>query len=274
MTTTYSKNKKSVFPALVALFAITLIAVGVQSVQAQTTEESDIDQLYKALDSQYDAILEKYGFVTPNLTVEQEIELDAELAPLDEKYMELDKQYEELDSQYDAILEKYGFVTPNLTVEQEIELDAELAPLDEKYMELEDEFDYYDISPEMEKKYEELDMQYYAVLEQFGFLFPELTEEQEIELDSKLAPLNEQYEKIFEELDQDNLTEEQQQRLESSLDELDTKQSKILQEFGIVDPMLTEQQEMELEEVLAPIYEQYDLLDEQHDLFDEKDTDS
>ncbi|MGB0856161.1 MAG: hypothetical protein ACPGQP_03975 [Nitrosopumilus sp.] len=227
MTTTYSKNKKSVFPALAALFAIIVIAVGVQSVQAQTTEESNIDQLY-----------------------------------------------EELDSQYDAILEKYGFVTPNLTTEQEIELDAELAPLDEKYMELEDEFDYYEISPEMEKKYKELDMQYYAILEQFGFLFPELTEEQEIELDSKLVSLDEQYEKIFEELDQDTLTEEEQQRLESSLDELDAKQNKILQEFGIVEPILTEQQEMELEELLSPISEQYNLLDEQHDSFDEKDADS
>ena len=110
-TTTNSKNKRFVFAALVALLAVTIAAVNVPSVQAQITGGSDIDDLYETLDAQYNSILEKYGFVTPVLSEEQEMQLEAELAPLDEQYWELEEQYEELDKQYDAILEKYGYIT-------------------------------------------------------------------------------------------------------------------------------------------------------------------
>lgn len=225
MTTTYSKNKRFLFPVLAVLFAFAAVAITTEnSVQAQEAEESDID-----------------------------------------------KMYEELDAQYNAILEKYGYVTPELTFEEELRLEAELAPLDEQYWDLEDEFEYYEISPELEAQYEELDKQYNAILEQFGFSFPELTEIQEIELEKKLAPLDKQYEQIFEEFDEESLTEKQEEELDSELEILDSKYSDILGEFGFVEPVLTEEQEIELEQLLEPLERQYELLDSQFNWEDEDD---
>ncbi len=246
---------------MLAFVAVT-VATG-QLVQAQETEEQGTYKLYEKLDAQYDAILEKYGFVTPELTGEQERQLDAELASLDEKYWELDQEYEKLDAQYDAIFEKYGFVTPELTGEQERQLDAKLASLDEQYREIADGFEHYGIPPELEAKFEELDMQYHAILEQFGFSSPELTEQQEAELAQRLVPLDEQYEKISAEMTLNDPSGQLKQKLEAELEELDSKYSKILQEFGIAEPVLTEEQEMELERLLAPLEEQYLILEEE-----------
>ena len=264
MNTTYSKNNRLIFAVLAVILAFATIAIATgQSVQAEKTDDSDIDKLYEALDAQYDAILEKYGYVTPELTEKQEKALEVELALLDEKYWELEQEYEALDAQYDAILEKYGYVTPELTYEEELRLEAEITPLDEQYWELEDDFEHYEISPELEAKYEELDKQYYVLLEKFGFSFPELTEDQEIALEKRFAPLDEQYEKIYAEMENNDLTEQQEQGFESELEILDSKYNKILQEFGIVEPELTEEQERELEELLESLEDQYESLEQE-----------
>ena len=98
MTTTYSKNKRFIVPVLAVMlvFATVAIATG-QTAEAEITDDSDIDKLYEELDAQYDTILEKYGYVTPELTYEEELSLEAELAPLDEQYWDIEEEFEQYE---------------------------------------------------------------------------------------------------------------------------------------------------------------------------------
>ena len=82
-------------------------------------------------------------------------------------------------------------------------------------------------------------------------------------MEKRLAPLDEQYENIFVEFENDDLTDQREQELESENEVWDSKYRKILQEFGIVEPELTEEQERELEKLLEPLEEQYENLEEQ-----------
>ena len=259
---------------LTGLLLGSISAVSIPSIMAQSNEdiESDIDKLYDNLEKQYSAVLKSFGFSEPQLTESQEIELDAKLAPLNAEYdkifanddyltAEEETKVDQLDKKYDAILKSYGFEYPELTESQEKELDAKLAPLEEKFMELDrqygDEHHYeFELTAEQESQLDSLEEQYDAILKEFGFKIPELTEAQEEELEKKMAPFDVQYAEIFAQFD-DDLSESQEAELEKQLESLDAKASVIISEFGFVEPTLTESQEKELENRLASLDDQY-----------------
>ena len=125
-----------------------------------------------------------------------------------------------LEEQYSAILKSYGFNYPELTESQEEELDAKLAPLEEKFMELDGQYGdgyYYEseLTAEQESQIDSLEKQYDAILKEFGFKIPELTEAQEEELEKKMTPFDVQYDEIFAQFD-DNLSESKEAELEKT----------------------------------------------------------
>ena len=279
MKSTQTKNKRQLLNYLVltGLLLGSISVMSLPSVMAQSNEdaESDIDKIYDDLEKQYTAILKSFGFSEPQLTEAQEEELDAKLAPLDAEYYtifandddrdltaEEESKLDKLDKQYDAILKSYGFEYPELTEAQEEELDAKLAPLEEKFMELEgqydDEYHYeFDLTAEEESKLNSLDKQYDAILQEFGFKFPELTEAQEEELEKKMSSLEVEYDIIFTQFNE-NLSENEESELKKQLDLLDAKVTSIMGEFGFSEPQLTEAQEEELDAKLAPLDAEYD----------------
>ncbi len=210
-------------------------------------EESKIAEL----DKKYDAILESYGFVFPQLTEAQEQELEEKLAPLEEKFLELEGLYGDeeffdseltpeqeaqlaaLDEQYDAILQEFGFHFPELTEEQERELEAKLAPLDEEYEKICIEFEekLKELEEVHEKQLEELDAKYSSIHAEFGFIEPKLTEAQEQELEERLAPLEEQYDEIFGEFEQDGHESHDHDSHEHESDEIEFTDMEFDDEF-------------------------------------------
>ena len=270
---------------LTGLLLGSISVISIPSIMAQSNEDttSDIDRIYDDLEAQYSAILKSFGFSEPQLTESREEELDAKLAPLDAEYdkifandddltAEEETKIDELDKKYDAILKSYGFDYPELTESREEELDAKLAPLEERFIELEEQHgdDYYyefDLTTEEESQLEALGEKFEAILLEFGFKNPELTEVQEEKLEKRMASLDAEYDKIFAQFDK-NLSESEETELEQQLESLDVKASAIMSEFGFVEPQLTESQEEELEKRLAPLNEQYDEIfgyDEEYD---------
>jgi len=265
MKSTQTKNKRQLLNYLVltGLLLGSISAVSIPSVMAQSSEdtESDIDKLYDDLEAQYTAILKSFGFSEPELTESQEEELDAKLAPLDAEYdrifandddltAEEESKVDELDKKYDTILKSYGFEFLELTEAQEEELETKLVPLEEKFMKLEGHFDGEDhfeseLTDEQNTQLDSLDEQYDVILREFGFVEPELTEAQEEELETKLVPLDAEYDRI-------------EAEFEKQLEKLDAKYTSVLSEYGFVEPELTEAQEDELEKRLAPLDMQYD----------------
>lgn len=177
-------------------------------------EETKIDEL----DKRYNTILESYGFKYPELTESQKEELDAKLAPLEEKFMELERQYgdeyyyesdltpeqesqlDSLDKQYDATLQEFGFNSPKLTEAQEEELEKKMTLLDTEYERIFEQFDGNLSEREqakLEKQLESLDAKATSIMSTFGFVEPQLTEIQEEELEKRLATIDAQYNEIY-----------------------------------------------------------------------------
>ncbi len=176
-------------------------------------EEIIVDQL----DAEYDAILESYGFKFPELTEQQEKELDEMLSPIEEKFMELEYGFDEecnepsltseqkdavksLNAQYDVILEEFGFTVPQLSESQEEELDKRFCALDAEYEKILSQY-HEELSQsemdELDKRLDALDAKDASIMSEFGFVEPQLTDAQEEELEERLSPLDAQYDEIF-----------------------------------------------------------------------------
>ena len=116
----------------------------------------------------------------------------------------------------------------------------------------------FNVQFELDERFEQLENQQTAILLEYGYTEPELTEAQEEELESRLEPLDRQYDQIFRTLDFEELSFQEEQELEAQLNEIDEQYDTILKEYGIIEPELTERQEAELEAKLSVLEEQFD----------------
>ena len=239
--------------------------------ESQDTVSGDGNS-YEAFEAQSNAMLESYGFKYTELTGEQTAEMNAKLVELDAEYekifaegghewtAEQEDALAELDRRYDVILESYGFRFPELTDSQLDEMEEKLAQLEEtfaEYLEPQIHFCHGNIAPEQEEILESLDMQYNAILQEYGFRFPELTDSQLAEMEERLSAIDEEYAEIFFKFDGE-LTEIEKAELEVQLDALDAEAASVMAEFGFAEPQLTEAQSAELDRRLSPLHEQYE----------------
>ena len=117
----------------------------------------------------------------------------------------------------------------------------------------------------IDDEFEKLDEQYDEILREFGYTEPELTEEQWEILESKLFPLDEQYENILEKYESEDISEDLEIQFEEELLRLDLQYNKILEDSGFVVPVLSEQEQLELDERLFEVEEKYEEIYENYD---------
>lgn len=117
----------------------------------------------------------------------------------------------------------------------------------------------------IDDEFEKLDEQYDEILREFGYAEPELTEEQWDILESKLFPLDEQYENILEKYKSEDISEDLEIQFEEELLKLDLQYNKILEDSGFVVPVLSEQEQLELDERLFEVEEKYEEIYENYD---------
>ena len=117
----------------------------------------------------------------------------------------------------------------------------------------------------IDDEFENLDEQYDEVLREFGYKEPELTEEQWNILESKLSPLDEKYENILEKYELENFSEDDEVQFEEELLRLDLQYNKILEDSGFIVPILSEKEQLELDERLFEIEEKYEEIYEKYD---------
>ena len=275
MSTKDNQTKRRL-PIYVVLAGLLLGSAGaLMTVNAHTQEGQDAvsggDHSYEGIMAQYDAIMASYGFMFPELTEEQAAEMDAEFAELDAEYekvlaeggddltAEQEDALAELDKKRDAILESYGFKFPKLTDAQVAEMDEKLGWLAAKFMEYLIQSGYChfgDPTPELEERFELVDKQFNAILQEYGLKHPELTDAQLAEMNKRLSPLDKEYEEIISKFDGE-LTESEAAELKLRLNALDAETASVMAEFGIAGPQLTEAQSAELDKRMYSLYEQY-----------------
>ena len=163
--------------------------------------------------------------------------------------------YAEADAEYDSLLAGYGFVvrTPELSERQAQSLEAELAPLYERLDELGAQcWDGVD-----EGVYEQID----AVMASYGFVYeePELSEQQRAQLDSELARLWSETERLASDLGYYGYSApspEQAGQLARLYAEADAEHDRILRGYGFVieEPELSEQRMGQMASELEPLY--------------------
>ncbi len=122
-----------------------------------------------------------------------------------------------------------------------------------------------DSEENIDDEFENLDEQYDEILREFGYKEPELTEEQWNIIESKLHPLDKKYEEILEKYESENISEAQEVQFEEELLRLDLQYNKILEDSGFTVPVLSEQEQLELDERLFEIEEKYEEIYEKYD---------
>lgn len=122
-----------------------------------------------------------------------------------------------------------------------------------------------DSEENIDDEFENLDEQYDKILREFGYKEPELTEEQWNIIESKLHPLDKKYEEILEKYESENISEAQEVQFEEELLRLDLQYNKILEDSGFTVPVLSEQEQLELDEKLFEIEEKYEEIYEKYD---------
>ena len=122
-----------------------------------------------------------------------------------------------------------------------------------------------DSEENIDDEFENLDEQYDEILREFGYKEPELTEEQWDMLESKLSPLDEKYESILEKYESEDFSEDREIQFEEELLRLDLQYNKILEDSGFIVPVLSEGEQIELDERLFEIEEKYEEIYEKYD---------
>lgn len=110
----------------------------------------ELEERFELLGKQYDAILQEYGLIQPELTDAQLAEMNKRLAPLDKEYeeiiskldgeltesetAELELRLDALDAEMASVMAEFSIAGPQLTEAQFAELDKKMYSLYEQYM--------------------------------------------------------------------------------------------------------------------------------------------
>lgn len=119
---------------------------------------------------------------------------------------------------------------------------------------------YADIEEDLYLQLDKLDIQYSAILEEFEFVEPDLSDAQYEQMESRFAPLDEKSESLYADFENGLITEE---ILESKSLELETAYDTIYEEFGFVEPELTEEQSELFNQKIDALEEQYVIIEDQ-----------
>ena len=210
-------------------------------------------------DVYYDDILDEQVYFIGILILDtkgNEIGFIHALINFEEIMMQIDESREEsqfTSSEFDLFYDD-GFLLYSTTDRPEDHIISNFI------MELDDESE-----ENIDDEFEKLDEQYDEILREFGYTEPELTEEQWDILEDKLSPLDEQYENILEKYESENISEDLEIQFEEELLRLDLKYNKILEDSGFIVPVLSEREQLELDERLFEIEGKYEGIYEKYD---------
>ena len=123
-----------------------------------------------------------------------------------------------------------------------------------------------DLHDDIEEELEELDEQYDEIIREYGYIEPELSEDQWEQIEERFFPLDQQYEEILEEYDSGDFSDEDIEVLEEMMLELDLEYDKILREYGFIVPQLSDQEQLEFDEKIIELESKYDEIYKQYDL--------
>ena len=124
---------------------------------------------------------------------------------------------------------------------------------------------FSEVQEDLDEELEKLDEQYDEIFHEYGYVEPELSDEQWNTLEDLLLPLDEQYEEILEEFESKEISENRENQLEEQILNLDLQYNKILENHDFVVPSLSEEQQLEFDEKIFAIEEKYE---EIYDKFD------
>jgi len=227
-------------------------------------EYADLEAEYAAMEAELDALeaernafLESIGVAAPGLTAEEAAEARERAAPVLERYAAAyadgaapgDAERDALNAEYDAILAEFGAAPQALTAEQARAI-AEYRAAEEERLDA-----IYDSNgmPGMPELGEEdaaelarIDAEAEAIAERFGLGEPDLTDEQELALAARLAPLEQRYDELYAEID----------ALYEELDRLEEQNMAIAAASGITGAtQLTDEQWEEFSSAMLPLEE-------------------
>jgi len=224
---------------------------------AMEAEFAAMDAELEALEAERDAFLAGIGVAVPALTAEEAAEVRERAASVLEGYAEAYADgatptagaRDALNAEYDAILAEFGAAPQALTAEQARAIaeyrDAEGERLDAIYAS-HDSPVMPEIGEEDAAELARIDEEAQAVAERFGIGSPDLTEEQELALAARLAPLEQRHDELYAEID----------ALYEELERLDAQNRAIAAASGVLDgSQLTDEQWAEFEAAMLPLEE-------------------
>jgi len=250
-----------------------------------TGDNLTADQQVK-LQAELDTLYEKYDKLVQDIQ-EQEQEIfekyhvseTSSIFTTDEYYYEDDisaedsKRLDEIEKAHSKTLAEFGFVEPTLSEEKEEQMEQAFVKIDAEYDKIFEQLNDPKISEDtrvkLEKQLDALDVQYDKIHSDFGFKYPELTEEQERKLDEKLALLLEEEQDIYDfygyfddyEYDEEfDVVDYFEYLSPEEMGELDAKYAAIYKEFGIVDPIISEQDQTKIDKRLSELDSKYDAI--------------
>ena len=150
-----------------------------------------------------------------------------------------------------------------------LEFEEKMEELDDKYKQLHEEFGFVEPElteeqwAELEQRLEEIDLESEQIHRQYGFMM-DFSESEQIEFDMQLEELHHNemqiYEQfgVFDEEDYDSLTQEKRNAFDRAIEDIEAQYDELNERFGFVEPELTEEQHMEFEEKMEEIHLRYE----------------
>jgi len=224
---------------------------------AMEAEFAAMEAEIEALEAERDAFLAGIGVTLPALTAEEAAEVRERAATVLEGYAVAYADgatpeagaRDALNAEYDAILAEFGAAPQALTAEQARAIaeyrDAEGERLDAIYDSREVP-GMPDLSEEDAAELARIDEEADAIAERFGLGMPDMTEEEELALAARLAPLEQRYDEVYAEID----------ALYEELERLDEQNMAIAAASGAPSgAQLTDEQWAEFEAAMLPLEE-------------------
>ena len=112
----------------------------------------------------------------------------------------------------------------------------------------------------IDDKFAEINEQYERVLQEYGLANQDMTEAKLNELDSELTSIYIQYDRIDYLLTYGGVSQDEERELKGRMEALQAEEESIMREYGIAQPRLTYQQQLELEAKLSDLDQQLLLL--------------
>ena len=159
-------------------------------------------------------------------------------------------------------------LAPTTYAQSESDFESELVKVDKQYQLLHEEYGF--IHPklseeeqiQLDEKLQILDAEFLKIHESFGFTHPEFSETEESEFEDKLSSLEsiEIHEKygVFSESDYDSLSDENQREFYNLMESLDESFEFLHLQYGFSEPVLSEIQHQEFERMIDELNSKYD----------------